>query len=200
MFRIIFTVMTVCVLWSCAVDGRHSETAGSGNSVPRRHAYHRIPLPDSTFTEIAVGPTGLNISVNTAATCSIRADESGRSRFVDITYPDINSIIYMTVTPVDHSTINSVIDNRLDRIALNLSGADPELIDFDTPAGFENKLIVTHAGISTPVQFLSTDGKSLVVSGVAFIKDATPATVDSLAPIADILQRDITHTLKTMHR
>lgn len=198
MLRAIITLLATCALCSCSGNG---DGAGDNrNPVPRRHAYHRISLPDSTFTDVAVGTDGLNISVNTAATCSIRADESGLSRFVDIAYPDLNSTIYVTVTPVDESTINSVIDNRLERIALNLSGADPELFDFDSPAGFENKMLVTHAGISTPVQFLSTDGKSLVISGVAFLKDATPATADSLAPVAGILERDITHALKTLHR
>ncbi|MBD5247690.1 MAG: hypothetical protein HDS54_05960 [Barnesiella sp.] len=198
MLKSFVTIMTACALWSCAGDGKHGNEAAN-TPVPRRQAYPRVLLPDSAFTSVTVEPSGLNIDVNTAATCSIRADESGLSRFVDISYPDLNSVIYMTVTPVDAKTLNSVIDNRLDRIALNLSGTDPELIDFDNPSGFENKLVVTHAGISTPVQFLSTDGKSLVVSGVAFMKDATPVTADSLAPISRMLQRDILHTLKTMH-
>ena len=172
----------------------------AGTAIPRRHAYPRIELPQESYRDIIVGCNELHISVNDVATFDRRVADDGETSFIDVSYPKINSTIFYTITPVTLSTIEEVIANRLERIRLNLGDSDAELIEFNSTEGFENKVLVSHGDISTPVQFISTDGENVVVSGVAFIKDASPATADSIAPIVDVIRRDIVHSLKMIHR
>lgn len=157
-------------------------------------------LPDSTFTETDTGNGGLVIAVNSAAGLTRRERDRNGSQFIDVSYPGLNSTIHFTFTPVNGATAGEVIGNRMERIGLNLGASEAELLEFDSPAGFENKVFVSRGDISTPVQFISTDGHSTVVSGAAFVSTASAATADSITPVVDMLRRDIVHALKTMHR
>lgn len=140
------------------------------------------------------------MAVNKAAVLTrIESDRNG-SQFIDVSYPGLHSTIYFTFTPVSTATAAEVIDNRMERIGLNLGASEAELLEFDTPDGFENKVFVSRGDISTPVQFIATDGHTTVVSGAAFVIAASAATADSIAPVVDMLRRDIVHALKTMHR
>lgn len=185
---------------TCMLAGCTNNAGNDATPVPRRHAYPRIETADSVFTHIDTDIGNLSIGVNDRAVHTLRSANDGSSRFIDVNYPRFNSTIYFTITPVDPATAGQVIDNRLERISLNLGGADAELIEFDSPAGFENKVIVSRGDIATPVQFIATDGHSLVVSGTAFVPEASAATADSLAPVTGMLRRDIIYALKTMRR
>lgn len=186
-----------CLLTAC---GGKDATDAVAPAVPRRHAYPRIELPDSAFAYVEGDVSGLSVAVNKAATAELRRADNDKSSFIDVDYPQLNSRIYFTITPVDAATVGDVIANRMERVNLNLGGADAELIEFDSPAGFENKVITARGDISTPVQFIATDGSSAVVSGVAFVRDASPATADSIAPVVEMLRRDVIHALKTLRR
>lgn len=197
---LLLLAISLAMLTDC---GGKDDMPGSADDdyveVPRRHAYPRIALPDSTYSFTTAGKSRLVIAVNDAATSTLRSSDDGNSCFVDVAYPKLQSTIFYTITPVDRATLSDVIANRLQRIELNMGASDAELLEFDTPAGFECKVFVTRGDISTPVQFLSTDGTNLVVSGAAFVREASPATADSIAPIVDVISRDVVHTLKTMH-
>lgn len=188
-------LLFVVVLSGCSVGDKSGETA-----VPRRHAYPRIDVPDSAFTFIETGYNGMQLSLNDATEYALHSSDDGTSNFIDVDYPGLNAAIYFTITPVERATLPDVIDNRLERVSLNLGGADAELLEFDSPAGFENKVFVSRADISTPVQFIATDGETTVISGTSFLKDASAANADSLAPVVNMLRRDILHSLKTLHR
>lgn len=198
-------MMLAVIAGSCG-----SNVSGDADAVPRRRAYPRIELPDSAFTFIQTESNGLSLSpsispslslaMNNATEYAVHSKEGNASLFIDVDYPGLNAAIYFTITPVDNTTLAAVIDNRLERVSLNLGGADAELLEFDSPAGFENKVFVSRADISTPVQFIATDGETTVISGTSFLKDASAANADSLAPVVNMLRRDILHTLKTLHR
>lgn len=193
-------IAVACLLLAVAISGCSVGDKSDENVVPRRHAYPRIDVPDSTFTFIETGYNGMQLSLNDATDYALHSSDDGTSNFIDVNYPGHNAAIYFTITPVDNTTLASVIDNRLERVSLNLGGADAELLEFDSPAGFENKIFVSRADISTPVQFIATDGETTVISGTSFLKDASAANADSLAPVVNMLRRDILHTLKTLHR
>lgn len=188
-------LLLAVVLSGCSVGNKSDETV-----VPRRHTYPRIDVPDSAFTFIETGYNGMQLSLNDATEYALHSSDDGTSNFIDVNYPGLNAAIYFTITPVERATLPDVIVNRLERVSLNLGGTDAELLEFDSPAGFENKVFVSRADISTPVQFIATDGKTTVISGTSFLKDASVANADSLAPVVNMLRRDILHTLKTLHR
>ena len=196
MIKYLLPTILTCLLTACGGQGDN----GGAPAVPRRHAYPRIELPDSAYRYVNDAVTGIGLDINAEAGYQTRSAENSRAPFIDVTYPGLNAQIYFTITPVDESTVASVIDNRMERISLNLGGADAELIEFDSPAGFENKVIVTRGDISTPVQFIATDGHSAVISGTAFLRDASSATADSIAPVVETMRRDIIHALMTLRR
>ncbi len=170
---------------------------GSGDNstpVPRRRAYLRIEIPDSTFVTVENARNGLQINAFAQVECS--AD----NKWVTVVYPDLNAKIYYTFTSVDSSTIGAVVDNRLERINLNLSGHKPEFLPVDTREGFTGQIVVDRFGGTTPVQFIVTDRSNVVVSGAAFLHAAAGAPVDSLSPVVDMLSRDIIHSIKTLKR
>lgn len=173
-------------------------SSGNDNSapVPRRRAYPRIEIPDSTFTIVDNAPNSLQI--NAGANVDNTSDNSGK--WITVSYPGLNAKIYYTFTPVDNSTIDAVVDNRIERINLNLSGHKAEFIPVDTREGFTGQIVVDRFGGTTPVQFIVTDRGSVVVSGAAFLPAASEATTDSLSPVVDMLRRDIIHSIKTLKR
>lgn len=169
-------------------------TGDNSAPVPRRRAYPRIEIPDSAFTIVGNAPNRLQINA------SAQILDSTDNKWVTVIYPDLNAKIYYTFTPVDKSTIDAVIDNRLERINLNLSGHKPEFLPVDTREGFTGQIVVDRFGGTTPVQFIVTDRSTVVVSGAAFLPDADGAPADSLNPVVDMLRRDIIHSIKTLKR
>ena len=195
MRSILLLTLIAIALASCT--GSHENSSGTQAAIPRRHAYPRIALPDSAFTAIEAKDVTLQVNSAVADSIATRNGDNG-AQFIDIRYPEQHSAVYITITPVSASSIAGVIANRMERVGLNLGGSDAEMIDFDNNAGFESKMFVTRADISTPVQFVSTDGRDIVVSGVAFIADASKEHADSLSPVTAMLRRDILHLLKTL--
>lgn len=198
--RLILLTLIAGAVAGCSHGQESGNSAADIAPIPRRQAYPRIEIPDSAYTDITAGTTTMHIAVNEATIVTLRTSDDGNSQFVDAAYSKFNSTIFFTVTPVDRRTVADVIANRMERVRLNLGASDAELLEFDSPGGFENKLFVSRGDISTPVQFVATDGNAFVVSGAAFVRDASPATADSIAPVVDMLRRDILHALKTMHR
>lgn len=163
-------------------------------AIPRRHAFPRIELPDSSFVVVQSSP--LNMQINRSAVAS-RTCRDDSTVWVTVVYPGLSAEIYFTFTPVDHTTVDDVIDNRVERIALNLGDNAAEMTDFTTRGGLSAK-IVSGASVTTPVQFIATDRRSVVVSGSAYLSGLSPSTRDSLAPVIAMLRRDIFHTLSTL--
>lgn len=161
--------------------------------VPRPAAYHRITLPDSTYRTTDAGLVSLQLNAATNDTI-VTAGNS----WITSHYPDLGTSVYITVNELSPSSATSAIDNRVERLSLNTGGNPTEVSSFTTPAGLDAKIIVTPSGTPTPVQFIATDHASILVSGTATVADAATAPTDSLLPVINMLQRDITHLLKTI--
>lgn len=190
--KVVFKVLCCLpVLASCSKSDSVADRIG----VPRRPAYPRLLLPDSAYVSPAGLPLGMEI--NREATFNMEQhDESGD--WVTVSYDIADAEIYYTFTPVTEATVAGVIDNRLERLSLNLGGNSAELTEFITPEGLAVR-IIEGGSATTPVQFLATDNSSLVVSGSAFVPALDSATRDSLAPVVGILRRDIIKSLVSLH-
>lgn len=190
--RVAFKVLCCLpILASCA----GSDSVADRTGVPRRPAYPRLQLPDSAYVSPAELPLGMEI--NSEATFNMeRHDDSGD--WLTVSYGIAGAEIYYTFTPVTEATVAGVIDNRLERVSLNLGGNSAELTEFVTPEGLAVR-IIEGGSATTPVQFLATDNSSLVVSGSAFVPALDSATRDSLAPVVGMLRRDIIKSLVSLH-
>lgn len=171
---------------------------GNGNEsgTPRPRAYHRIEIPAAEYDTLLLN-NGLRLVTNSSArTLEKRPD--GPSTWVDIVYPTLgNATLYCSVTPVTPATVDKVVDNRLERIALNSGGFTSDLMEFSTPAGYTCRILVTGSGTATPVQFIGVSDRN-VVSGALMVNVAKGFRPDSLAPVVDCVTRDVETLLRSL--
>lgn len=203
----IFTaIIALLPIWVLAIvtSLAFSDCSGDSNAnMPRQKAYPRITTHDSTFTPLASSP--LHFEISTAAKITLDSINTGNStgennRWLNISYDDYNAVIYCTFTPVDTSSIDDVIANRTERMALNVGGNTSELTELTNANGFTSHILSSLESSATPVQFLSTDGNDWVVTGALHFTNATTTDIDSLKPVVNVIKRDIIHSLKTIRK
>lgn len=186
--------MTRLLIILFAIAAAVSACSGSGDSadgsapVPRRKAYPRLNLPPREYSPVQ--GIDWNIEANSAAVASLgRGDNND---WITLSYPSLGDVsVMLTVIPASESQIPPVLDNRAERINLNL-GANPGQVWQVEDSLLSGEIIVSNS-ITTPVQLLVTDNKSVVLTGAAFIPSLTPASRDSLAPVVEYLTDDIIH-------
>lgn len=194
--------LTVLSLWAVAFSFTllFSDCMGNGNgsdtAIPRRTAYPRIEIYDSAYT--AVGQFPINIEVNENAVAQPdSAHTPSANRWLNIIYPRYNATLHCTYSPVDTSTISSVMDNRTERMFLNAGDLTSEFTELNTPSGISGSILVTPDSKVTPVQFIATDRKRWVFSGALYFGNAL-TDADSIAPVIKAVKRDIIHTIKNL--
>lgn len=181
-------------LYLAAVIALASCSGGGDNiPVPRPVAYPRIELPDSTYSTVDAGRVSLQL--NSAATYSADSVAKG---WITVTYPQDVAAIYITATDLSPENADQIIDNRIERLSINTGGLPTEMTSFITPARLHSRILTTPSGTPTPVQFIITDHKSILVSGSATARNAASAPADSIVPIVKMLERDIIHLSKTL--
>ncbi|MCM1110096.1 MAG: hypothetical protein NC336_02685 [Clostridium sp.] len=168
--------------------------------VPRPEAYPRVQVyPSDSMVEAGGLPVRLLVNGYAPATITRRDRDNA---WVNIRYPRYGFEIFVTVTTVggDTARLAAVVDNRLERIGLNLGGSEARLDEFlSDDRNFEVRLVEA-PGNPTPLQFLAVGRGGEVVSGSAAPTDPSvnPAAVDSLAPVVEDLRRDIMTTLRSL--
>lgn len=173
----------------CACSG---QTSRDKTPVPRPEAWPRIAIYDSIYQVV----DSLPVVFEANASAKI---EHTRPGWVNINYPAYASTIYLTVTQTTPAEIESVVDNRLERMALNIADNTDVTQEHIVSPDFESIMLISHGTRSTPVQFVSTDRRSTVVSGTAFLHNAGQiASTDSVAPVIESLRHDIVHALKNL--
>ncbi len=181
--KYLLTVLAVALLITSCSDQQ--------KPVPRRTAYPRPPHHDTVMIPTPDAP--LRFDVNAAAT--VTAPAAG---WLNVAYPAYNAVMYVTFTPVDEASIDSVRVNRMERLLLNAGGVPGERREFLNEAGYDI-MVYTARGTATPVQFLATDGETAVVSGAVYFSDprATVST-DSLEPFVKAIEGDVLRSMKTL--
>lgn len=184
-------IVLVTVMAACGSRGGVADVP-----VPRRTAYPRIEVPDSVYR--TVDTSAATLQINSAAADSTSAVDG----WVTVIYPHRQATLYISVTRLDPATAATTIDNRIERLSMNTGGATTDVTSLMLPddGGMEAMVLVTPAETPTPVQFLVTDRRTLMVSGTATIDGAADAPTDSLRPVIEMLRRDVTHLVKTLKR
>ena len=165
-------------------------------TTPRRQAYPRIQLLDTTYCNQQRLP--LKLAVNSATNVSISNNKS--STWINISYPTYKATIYCTYTPAIPNTISSMIDNRMERIALDLGDSFYENTTINNPNGTVANIYSTTSNMVTPIMFLATDKKSWVLSGAMTFDSNTIVDYDSVAPVINAVKRDLIYTLQNIDK
>lgn len=173
----------------CACSG---QTSRDKTPVPRPEAWPRIAIYDSIYQVV----DSLPVVFEANASAKI---EHTRPGWVNINYPAYASTIYLSVTQTTPAEIESVVDNRLERMAFNIADNTDVTKEHIVSPDFESIMLISPVTRSTPVQFVSTDRRSTVVSGTAFLHNAGQiASTDSVAPVIESLKRDLVHALNNL--
>ncbi len=166
-------------------------TRGADTPVPRRTAYPRPQLIDTLMRDVSCA--GVTIPVNARA-----AIDSPRAGWLNVSYPMYGATIHITVSRAEAAAIDEVRRNRMERLMLNSGALPGRQLEWTNGAGMQVMAVRT-PGATTPLQFLATDGTSAVVSAAVFFPGLRPdAPYDSISPILDIIQADITRCLDNM--
>lgn len=184
----IMLTSSVLVMLAVAMAG----CSGGDTSIPKPTAFPRVAVFEKNYS--AVDSLPLRFEVNNATTV-----KRPRPLWLNIEYQPYGATVFITLTQAGTSEIAGVLDNRHERMMLNVNDkatANSTKID---NGSFTSILIRSSETVATPLQFISTDRLKWVVSGTVFFNDVSPgASIDSLAPMVATIERDLLHALKTL--
>lgn len=168
---------------------------GNDLSVPKPEGFARIEIYPEAYSPLEGISQVFHIN-DSAQVVENRGDDAG-NRWITLGYPRYGALVYLTFTPTSSSSVGRVVENRLERMALNAGNATSELMEFTGKGGFKSKLMSTRSVTVTPLQFLSVaPDLSVVVSGTLFIDGADAASSpDSVAPIVNAVTADMIYSL-----
>ena len=171
---------------------------GGGRAVPRPEGYPRIALYEAVYRSDSIGPVIFESNAGTAVT--ERRQGADGTGWLTLAYPRYGATLYLTASPATASTLGGIIDNRLERISLNIGGATTELTELTGKGGWHGRVTLTPSGSATPLQIFATSPRGdCVVSGALFLERAATATSpDSLAPALEAVRDDLIHAVNAL--
>lgn len=184
------------ILFSALLAGCTSDTAHT--PVPRRTAFPRITLCDTLYA--AVDSLPVHIELNSALKADVTKRMDG-SVWLTARYPAYNATLYVTLSPVTESEVESVIDNRTERMHLNINGAGINIEEADNASGYRSNIVRTLSPSSTPLQFLAVNparARWVVYGSVFFEGSSATTSLDSIMPVYDAVARDLRHAMLTL--
>lgn len=181
----------IAFLWLLILIGC---SGGESRSVPLPRAYPRIDIPDSAYRSIDSLP--VELAVNAGAVCSIRERDGGW--WIDISYPGFTKgRFYLSLLYASPQNLHLMVDNRTERMALNLGGAWSEQIDLQSTGGWDCRLLVSSEAHAAPVQMIAV-GDGMMLSGGFYTELPSSVPLDSVRPVFDAAKRDMLTMLKNL--
>lgn len=193
--RRLFSHAFCLVLLALTLSSCSGHDSGS-TAIPRRQAYPRIQLYDTLYTD-----SGLPAGFETNSSATVIRDNSGKSDagpvWIDISYPAYEATVSCTFTPLaDDRSRQAVIDNRLERMSLNLGDRYAEQTEMMSDGGYSTIILDSKGTTVTPLQFLSA-GRQWVISGAMYFNRES-VNADSVRPAIDAVKNDIIHAAKRL--
>lgn len=180
-FRHLLLIISAVTVAAC------SGPDSSGVAVPKRRAYPRI----EPYPEMYEPVPGIPVRFEINSDAGFRADSSGY--LFDVAYERFGAVLHCTYSPVTRGSAAHVLDNRYERMDLNLGENTAELLEIGSGRDVNAVILTSPSAEVTPVQFLATDSVSFVLSGALVIERS--GTPDSIFPILQSVKRDLVHGL-----
>lgn len=190
----VLMLLAVIVLTAMCGCGRKGD-----RPVPRPQAYPRIEFPDSVYVPVEVG--GVTMLFNDATEIHESPSGAMKGAWIDVRYKCLTTPeLYLTLTQSDDSVeLDLALDNRRERMALNLGQDSAELVELTSRGGWNCQLVVARASATTPVQLLAwKDGEMLSGALVVNVPDSLRADPAYIAPVVEGVERDMLTLLKNL--
>lgn len=179
--------LTVCCigLAACGGGSQSPDQSDTTVAIPRPKAYPRLTI---------YGPEYVNAGLPAGFRTNRAADVDtvdARGQWYDVCYPAYGATMHLTFRPVDSSTRDAIVDNRLQRMALNIGDNFAEQTEVESHSGFTTIILTTTGPTLTPLQFLSVGGQWVINGALQF--DASEVVADSVMPIIEAVKADVVH-------
>lgn len=164
-------------------------------SQPRPYGYFRIDVPDYGYRQSALEGYPYCFEFADIARIDTKVDHA-EPYWVDIVYPSLNARIHCSYKPVQHDlgkltdeTIRMVFDHAIKADAIPEQGyTNPEQHVYGVYYDLEGNT-------ASPVQFFLTDSTHHFFRAALYYNNIPNA--DSLAPVNEIMRRDIHHLIES---
>ena len=173
--------------------------SGGDNYSPKPKGYMRITLPTATYAYYDTTALPFRFEASTAATVSLKRDNN-RLKWVDINYPDLAGVIYLTYIPLrKNGDLAGEIDTSAQLLSKHYpfaSGVDEQQFVNNEGHVYGSLYTLKGQNVASTCQFWLTDSVHHFLRGSLYI-DCVPNN-DSLAPVLTYLQNDIGRLIETM--
>ncbi|MBO4308074.1 MAG: hypothetical protein J5848_07180 [Bacteroidales bacterium] len=187
-------------------------SCGDGKTyTPKPKGYMRIELPMQKYYRVdsLSSDTNSPAGPKVALPFSFEANENSvimlkrnnmRLKWVDLKYPDVNGIIFLTYIPLKKpSDLEGEVDTSYQLLSKHFdfsSGVNERAFVNKDEHVYATTYMLQGQNVASTYQFWATDSIHHFLRGSLYI-DCVPNN-DSLAPVLKYLQQDIDHILETL--
>lgn len=163
----------------------------SDNTIPQREGFPRVEALDTLYREVSDGTFTFKINRQTTWSTS----DDGWSNIV---YPRYGVTLHLTAIEFDsEEAFEKALDNRLERMALNIGAEAASDSLFFNRNGMEALTLTCYEGILTPIQFVSVDKPRRLLSGTVVMGGNTKPA-DSAAYIVRYINVEVDTLLQSL--
>ena len=164
---------------------------------PKPRAYFRIDVRDTTYQSLQ-GNYPYTFEYSKAS--FVDSLQRKEDYWINLIYPELNSILFITYRIVDDTNLNYLIDDSRTIVYKQLAKADDILESHivDSANHVYGRIYETLGNdAACPFQFWVTDRENHFFRASLYLNN-TPQN-DSLAPIIDYLKKDMFHLIETFN-
>ena len=158
--------------------------------VPRPVAYPRIQLADTVYRIVEATQNIARVMANCQGdTVVIKKNKT--AVWVDIVYGIYSgAVLHLTIQSVDKYNLAADMAGRMQRIEMNIGGNKPQVVEVSN-GKFEGIVVKAVSANVTPLQFLATDNKSVIVYGSFEMPESYSKDVEMFLPVINSVENDI---------
>lgn len=162
---------------------------------PKPRGFFRLDVKDTTFQSLT-GSYPYTFEYSNAS--FVDSIEPKGKNWINLIYPELNSILFITYKIVDDTNLNYLIDDSRIIVYKQIAKADNILESsiIDTSVHVYGKIYeATGNDAACPFQFWITDRENHFFRASLYLNNVPQN--DSLAPIINYLKKDMLHMIET---
>ena len=177
------------------IAGMFFASCGDDIYTPKPRGFFRLDVKDTTFQSLT-GSYPYTFEYSDAA--FVDSLYPNEKHWINVIYPELNSILFITYKIVDDTNLNYLIDDSRIIVYKQIAKADDILESsiIDTAAHLYGKIYeATGNDAACPFQFWVTDRENHFFRASLYLNNVPQN--DSLAPIINYLKKDMMHLIET---
>ncbi len=164
-------------------------------TTPKPIAYQHIENITTAYTPHNVNSFPLQFNISDGAVVENNQQNRG---WINIKYPKYNATIYCSYIDIENKNLQQEIAKNRELVYVHAkhSSEITTLNYSDTTKCVWAELFILNGNVATPLQFIATNNSSYIFRGSLYFD--TQVNSDSIAPIVEYLQTDITQIIESI--